>query len=1407
MSSNIKIILKNQFPNLNDNDLNWLVNSTDEIIKQLSFWFNFELDAKFWIFITQNKNGRDIIAITYLLLPFLNEPDKLSKIYSFKDITTTKQDNKYLLSQMQYDICKLTFDNEIKGEEQDLSLEMLEINKKLLFQTIELISNKLYVNWYQTLPIKWDDKLIDLKINISKHDTYNIIFHNFYIDILDCKWLVYDVYFNDRVISYYTLFKNMNLIRQDEKIWLLLSDTEQVIYGDTWNRLINDNNFNVILKTMAYNIVIYKHYDLIDPYNMIKKLIKEDEDDEESTVDIYKLKSIFQSFEVGYIYHFILECYQKFKRTWYYESIERNKSDILAVDENENHLFLTHKNVFNFCKSMVHGIAGSSFIAYNPYYIALSPELKKVFDERLNLSTTTWLNISANIRRNYHKYLDTKKGNDFNKEVNKINIWIQNTAQKNIKLYILQCMTKYGLLSKIQFSQDFPYISKKDLTEYEQDCYYYINNKTYPLQFLKDLSSTMKWTDNYAVDWISQIHFYHRYIHKNVILVTGATGVGKSTQVPKLLWYGLKMIDHKQGKIICSVPRINVCRDNAGTISSQLGYPVFDKDDNPTENYYLQYQYSNGKHSIDNNTFLKLVTDGLLIQNLFKDPYLGKDRNKNNIRSSTYDIVIIDEAHEHNTNMDMILTLMRNCLIQNQSIKLIIISATIDDDEPIYRKFYRLINDNSCYPNNLELRSQKLDRKYVDRRIHISPPNEGTKFKIIEKYIPIELINEQTNKIDIELICNKVLEILYQHNTGNVLVFLPSASDIDNAIKILNQKSASNILCLSFYSKMMDDLKNKISKNVNKLLLEWNTNKNNSNESIPKGSYNRAIIISTNIAEASVTIEGLTVVIDTGISKVNIYDPLFDKDKLETKFISNTSATQRKGRVGRIGDGYVYYLYKKEDVMNNKTIYNITQTDFKDTIFKMLRENKNSTGDTDIFSYKIDNEYYGLNDESALWKHNKYKLYENGFDSETINDNKGIFYLIHPDEIFIERDLLTNKIINLKKNDLFEILIDYQNELFTYNKQSKNIIKSLKIDLFWKKLIPMNTIIPLVKVDPLKHFGFNGETLTLVNVDPISYVKSNNGKELYAMYMELSEYFEKDFKLFLWYYYSNNDVKDIILFICICIANLPRLEDWTYEPNIVYSMASNKGEIYYLYLLFKSFKQLFPNLTSFIPYLDNTKIDIKSDDYKYKIQLLINIDPLLINDKKIKVNLLKEHNNEINKYVYTYKKRFDGWILQNLLKGNAFIVIIQTYYKALYQVKYLNIKEERINKNLSIINENTEFDRCITALLRAYGTNLFTVSGFDIYDFVSGYKLNKDKNKKYLKGVYYCYVESPDEQMINWTLIVRINHVIQVCAINFLLLENISEIKDKIPNIIKYVNVRKLEYNDTDMINYINKLL
>jgi HrpA-like RNA helicase len=124
-------------------------------------------------------------------------------------------------------------------------------------------------------------------------------------------------------------------------------------------------------------------------------------------------------------------------------------------------------------------------------------------------------------------------------------------------------------------------------------------------------------------------------------------------------------------------------------------------------NYYIQYSYQGSKHVRDDKHMtLKVMTDGSLWNTISTNVLMKAKRkaldNKNNTvdvftKYNIYDIIMVDEAHEHNKNMDLILTITKYSAYYNNSIKIVIISATMDDDEPTYRRFYRAINDNLKY--------------------------------------------------------------------------------------------------------------------------------------------------------------------------------------------------------------------------------------------------------------------------------------------------------------------------------------------------------------------------------------------------------------------------------------------------------------------------------------------------------------------------------------------------------------------------------------------------------------------------------------------------------------------------------------------------------------------------------------
>ena len=129
-----------------------------------------------------------------------------------------------------------------------------------------------------------------------------------------------------------------------------------------------------------------------------------------------------------------------------------------------------------------------------------------------------------------------------------------------------------------------------------------------------------------SLDLLKQIYFLHHYKHSRVIIVTGATGTGKSTQVPKLLLYAHKINTFSfSGKVLSTQPRIAPTIQNANRISYEMGVRISDQNNNPTDNFYIQYKTKDKGHT---NTSINIpytfteMTDGTLYKIIKKDIYL-----------------------------------------------------------------------------------------------------------------------------------------------------------------------------------------------------------------------------------------------------------------------------------------------------------------------------------------------------------------------------------------------------------------------------------------------------------------------------------------------------------------------------------------------------------------------------------------------------------------------------------------------------------------------------------------------------------------------------------------------------------------------------------------------------------------
>lgn len=918
-----------------------------------------------------------------------------------------------------------------------------------------------------------------------------------------------------------------------------------------------------------------------------------DSDIEEIDVKLSIIENTLKTIHPRLIFGYIQKSIEILKTSFYTRYVLNEDGRIKRL--NEFRLLITNatlpngdsasasiKNLYNFSKSLISYTNKGKYLRYPNMWQSLNNSQKKVIIDRLNgkIPVMEWFNIGRYISSLLsHMFPDNvvdRRG--FIEDVNR-NLY---TILKNhLHDYIFEALIIKGCLSYFEPNPEvtnesymsrenekrgkyvaektkLKYLIQSDTNKIWNKSYYFLTNTTWKnmdkfsyrgkqISYF-DFNSEFPWYDVYALNWISQINFFHRYLNNRIIYVTGSTGVGKSTQIPKLLLYALKAIDYKNnGSIVCTQPRIAPTRGNAGRIAYEMGVPIADEDGKIFKNapYYIQYKFKGGTHTPSTRTehlSLRLSTDGSLLEEI-KNPFFKRQYKSGNDVEYTlynqYDIVIVDESHEHNKNMDLILTFMRNIVNYNNSVKLVIVSATMDADEPIYRRYYRDINDNRMYPLNMFISENKLDRINVDRRIHISPPGATTRFKITEEYLP--------NENPIEL----TLRIIKNNPKGDILFFQPGEREINETVESLNRMLPSNVIALPFYSRL-DDEQKKIVENISKSIKNLRfdrqipfSNINRDNISKGNNTYDRCVIVATNIAEASLTIDSLRFVIDTGKQKTAIYDYKYRGSKLEETYISESARLQRKGRVGRVASGNVYYIYPKGTTTSITKLYDISISNIYLDLFDRLANSNNDTiiintnndpnrykATINLNSYQssiqriIKQQYYlsdTFYDYYGLDTHYDYKnaqdpvpQYKSGYDYQTLNDDTGMFYIIHPEEISLKRNIV-GKIVAL---NLDPKINPDPNDI----KLANNKIVSNKMMSFWKTLMD-NLFISL---------NLNS------NNSNSHYTKTKMGTIIQMVRREISNISTEDIDLtliiMLMYAIATNQYDDYLKIICGYIA-------------------------------------------------------------------------------------------------------------------------------------------------------------------------------------------------------------------------------------------------------------------------------
>ncbi len=343
-----------------------------------------------------------------------------------------------------------------------------------------------------------------------------------------------------------------------------------------------------------------------------------------------------------------------------------------------------------------------------------------------------------------------------------------------------------------------------------------------------------------------------------VIIVAGATGSGKTTQLPKmLLELGYESIGHTQ-------PRRIAARTIAERISEELGQEV-----GQLVGYQVRFTDRVGK-----DTRIKLMTDGILLNEIHRDRDLKK-----------YDAIIIDEAHERSLTVDFLLGYLKQLLPRRPELKVIITSATIDP-ESFSRHFNNApIIEVSGRTFPVEIRYRPLVAEALEAEDQMSDDASRASASVDRDYL--QGIND-------------ALDELGREGNGDVLVFLSGENEIRDAEDAIRGRiSAGSISAgtevLPLYGRLSAADQHKVFQ-----------------PSATAGTRRR-IVLATNVAETSLTVPGIRYVIDAGTARISRYSVRSKIQRLPIEAISQASANQRSGRSGRTSDGIAIRLYSQED--------------------------------------------------------------------------------------------------------------------------------------------------------------------------------------------------------------------------------------------------------------------------------------------------------------------------------------------------------------------------------------------------------------------------------------------------------------------------------------------------------------
>ncbi|KZF24367.1 P-loop containing nucleoside triphosphate hydrolase protein [Xylona heveae TC161] len=464
--------------------------------------------------------------------------------------------------------------------------------------------------------------------------------------------------------------------------------------------------------------------------------------------------------------------------------------------------------------------------------------------------------------------------------------------------------------------------------------------------------------------WAHQSEIRQSLAKKNVMLLVGETGSGKSTQVPQFLstepWCRPQMVKvAKDGKgpiedlsvggcIAITQPRRVAAISLARRVAEEMGTPLGNSSPASTVGYSVRFD-----NSISRNTKIKFLTEGMLLQEMLRDPWLRQ-----------YSAVVVDEIHERGVNVDLVAGFLQKMVSgKNEGrggipLKVVVMSATADmegllkffdagfkqptaavngkgqkaikkdeeetewsgissDDNKASKKAYGTPNGTVSKPGpNTDSKSNALVKKHKNGNPEGDESAPFTEFDPVKfgsphisvcfiegRQFPVKIFYTPEPVQDfVDAALHSIFQIHYKEPLpGDILVFLTGQDTVENLEQLVREYASGmspelpKLLVLPLFAALPQAAQQRVFQ--------------------PTPPKTRKVILATNIAETSVTVSGVRYVIDCGKVKIKQFRNRLGLDSLLVKPLSKSAAIQRKGRAGREAPGQCYRLYTEKDYL------------------------------------------------------------------------------------------------------------------------------------------------------------------------------------------------------------------------------------------------------------------------------------------------------------------------------------------------------------------------------------------------------------------------------------------------------------------------------------------------------------